>query len=146
MIPTIATRNFNLEEVIHQPAQLLADPNQAELIQIGLIAMGYVQSLRDALCEKFQKDIRLEICSGFRNKQYNASVGGSPTSYHMWRFDKTAPGKGKVIFALDIKSPDLSSKQLFDAVKDFVKGETEHRPKLKYVHFAPSGVDQEWEQ
>lgn len=133
----IRTRNFSLWEVVHR-CELVED----DLIwDIGKVALGYIQCLRDALSERYEAQIPLVITSGYRSPKYNKQIGGSPNSYHMWRKSKNG-----IIWALDIKSLVLPAPDLYNIVKDYVQGETYLHKRYNFVHIAPNGPDQEWVQ
>lgn len=137
------SRNFTSNEVIHR-AHALSTVSQAErdlVREIAPIAMGYVQCLRDALCEEYRKDVPLAVSSGWREKAYNDEISNE-SSMHRWRMSP----QGVAIFALDVWSPILTPHQLYISLKDLVKGETYEHKRFKFVHVAPYGPDEEWIQ
>lgn len=129
------TRDFTQAEVIHH-----LDGVQQDQISISLIAMGYVQALRDSATKKFNRQVRLKITSGFRNKEHNRKQGGSSGSYHTWRVDDL----GKTIFALDVVSPDITLEDLYNFLADHVVGEVYMNIDQNIVHIAPYGPDESW--
>lgn len=131
------TRNFSLWEVVHR-CELVEDPL---IWDIGKIALGYIQGLRDAVSEYSNASVPLIITSGYRSPEYNRKIGGSPNSYHMWR-----KSENRVVWALDIKSTVLEPAKLYEVVKDCVNGETYLHKRYGFVHLAPYGPDQEWVQ
>lgn len=130
------TRDFTFAEVVHR----INDFPQ-NLTPIGLIAMGYVQALRDALWERYKKEIKIRITSGFRSAAYNKSLqGSSPTSYHVWRWSPT----GQAIWAVDMVPDGLDLMSFEKFCKDFVRGETYRHKTHNIIHIAPFGPDEEW--
>lgn len=129
------TDNFKLTDVIHNQEGFTED-----LIPIGMFAMGYMQGLRDALCDYYKTEIRLITTSGFRSKAYNASLkGSSPNSHHVWRY---LPD-GRFVWAQDLVSPDLKPAELFKTIAKIVKGEVYLHSKLGFVHIAPEQAQDE---
>lgn len=126
----IKTKNFKTSDVVHSDFTRLP----IEVQPIAYIAQGFIQALRDKL------GIPLVVTSGYRYPAYNKEIGGSENSFHMWRFDKD----GNAVFALDIVSPAVTPEKLYELVKPLVKGETYLHRKLKFVHIAPYGADEEW--
>jgi uncharacterized protein YcbK (DUF882 family) len=122
-------RNFTVDEVIHRGGGF--DPR---LMPIAYTAMGYIQAIRDQLA------VPIIITSGYRSPSYNQSIGGSPNSYHQWRYDQN----GNMVWALDIASPSLDSSELYERVRSIVVGETYLHERFNFVHLAPYGNDEEW--
>jgi len=130
------TRDFTLPEIIHR-----VNDFPAELTPIGLIAMGYVQGMRDALWDRYKKEIGIRISSGYRSAKYNASLkNASPTSYHVWRWSPT----GQAIWALDLVPVGLDLIKFEQFCKDYVRGETYRHATYNIIHIAPFGPDEEW--
>ena len=106
-----------------------------DLMDIGHVALGYVQALRDFL------KVPVTITSGYRSPSYNASIGSGKNSYHVWRKEK-----GSIIWAVDILSPQMPLDELFIKTSLFVNGEVYQHKRLKFVHLAPVGTDEQWIQ
>ncbi|NQY79000.1 MAG: hypothetical protein HRT47_01685 [Candidatus Caenarcaniphilales bacterium] len=135
-IPNIRSRNFSLDEVIHYQGEITQ-----EVLLYGMYRMGRLQAIRDYLCLKHDRDIRLKVHSGWRSEWYNSSLpGASDESYHIWRITE----KGLLITASDISSPDLNLDQLMEDVAAFTKGETYQHKRFGFVHEADFGRDEEW--
>ncbi len=132
IIPKTRTRNFNLHEIIHRLDKF--DLNQ---IGIAYIAMGYMQRLRDELSEHFKKDIPLKITSGFRNLEYNRSIGSKDTSFHVWRYKD-----GEALWAIDFEPLNISPIFVYEylAKKKLFNGELYYHSKYNFIHIAPNGV------
>ena len=132
IIPKTRTRNFNLHEIIHRLDKF--DLNQ---IGIAYIAMGYMQRLRDELSEHFKKDIPLKITSGFRDLEYNRSIGSKDTSFHVWRYKD-----GEVLWAIDFEPTNISPIFVYEylAKKKPFNGELYFHSKKDFIHIAPNGV------
>lgn len=132
----LRTRNFNLSEIINN-----YDGWDPKLLPIATTAMGTIQMLRDYLCFKYQKQIRIKITSGYRSAAYNATLSGaSSDSYHIWRFEDD----GYMRWALDFTSPDLSLEELFKAVKEVYIGETYMHRRFGFIHISSQKQDEEW--
>jgi uncharacterized protein YcbK (DUF882 family) len=129
------TRNFKLSDVIHRTQDF-----PKELEPVAYIAMGYVQALRDALWEHYGKEIRINITSGYRSPAYNATVSTAKgsVSHHVWRIEN-----GRLFWAIDIASPDLGAAELYQFVKDRVRGEVYLHRRLGFVHLAPGQLQDE---
>lgn len=126
-------RNFTLQEIVHTPL----DQFPSELLPIAYMALGYAQALRDYL------QVPININSGYRSKEYNATLPGSAAdSFHIWRYEN-----GKPIWALDISSPSMSAAELYEKVRKFVVGETYLHRRFQFVHISPTQKqDEEWTQ
>lgn len=133
LIPNTKTRNFKLHEIIHRP-----DDFDINKIGIAYIAMGYMQRLRDELCEKFKKDIRLRITSGYRSPEYNATISTAKdpsSSYHVWRYDNS-----EALWAVDFTTKDISLIFIYDylASSPMFKGELYFHRRHNFIHIAPN--------
>lgn len=131
------TRNFTLQEVYHRPQDVMG----FDVPRVALVAMGYIQSLRDSLTEAIGRDCPLRITSGYRGLAFNRSIGSKDSSYHVWRIEKD-----RAVFAFDVTSPILTPDKLFELIHTRVVGETYLHKRLGFVHFAPVGADEEWKQ
>lgn len=132
IIPKTRTRNFNLYEIIHRLDKF--DLNQ---IGIAYIAMGYMQRLRDELSEHFKKDIPLKITSGYRNLEYNRSIGSKDTSFHVWRYKD-----GEALWAIDFEPTTISPIFVYEylAQSPTFKGELYLHQTKDFIHIAPNGT------
>lgn len=125
----IRTRNFTLDEVIHRTEDF---PDS--LLRIARTAMGYLQALRDYL------GVPLIITSGYRDPQYNTSIGGSRNSHHIWRYTE----QGEAIWAVDLYSPSMPLDILYEDIQKFVVGEVYMHTERGFVHLCPFGQDEAW--
>jgi hypothetical protein len=133
LIPNTKTRNFTLCEIIHRPEDF--DLNK---IGIAYAAMGYMQRLRDELCDKFKKDIAIKITSGYRSPEYNRSISTAKepdNSYHVWRIDK-----GEILWAIDFTPSNISTVFVYEylASSPLFKGEMYFHRKHNFIHIAPN--------
>jgi hypothetical protein len=137
-LPHIRTKNFILPEIIHRPGDFPFHDDR--MVELAIGAMFYSQALRDGLCERYKKNVRLTVRSGWRSKAYNTSIGAEANSYHIWRFD----AKGIPIWAHDWDSPDLTLEQLYLGIRAQSVGECYKHRRFDFVHNAPYGLNEEW--
>jgi hypothetical protein len=78
----LRTKNFTLEEIAHRP--IGDDPM---LRYCGLVQMGYMQCIRDYLNAVYGVPVSCIITSGYRELDYNRSIGSSDSSNHRWRVE-----------------------------------------------------------
>lgn len=131
MIPNLKSDNFSLHEVIHR---LEGFPEK--LIPVGMYVLARVQGFRESL----GKDVRLFTTSGYRSPSYNQQIGGAENSYHMWRIDN----KHRVIWALDVFSPDMELEELYNKAAEYFNGEVYWHRRFKFIHLTDYGEDQQW--
>lgn len=141
MITTYSSRNFNTFEVAHHPEDVIRlDAN-------ALFMMGVLQTLKDGLCIKYKKDVRIIITSGYRTQERNTKEKGSENSNHIWSLRQTiVKWLGKPVtsseitkVACDITSPDVTLRELFDHCKSNIRGEVYMSLSKNFVHIAPCG-------
>lgn len=131
--------NFTLGEIIHR----VVDVSLGVLL-IGSYRMGYAQAFSDYLFMKVGKRVRLKVQSGWRSKEYNATIkGAAANSLHIWRtvlqglFDR-------IISANDFTSPDMSKEELHEHFSNFVQGETYLHRRLGFNHVADGVPDEDF--
>ena len=132
-IPDIRSRNFTLKEIIHRGSNV-----SQEIILIGMYRLGYMQGFRDWLWHREGKEIRITITSGWRDLDYNRSIGSSDGSYHIWKLDD----KNVIFSANDFKSPDMDHHLLCERFAEFCRGEVYKHNTWKFVHGSDYGVDE----
>lgn len=76
------SKNFTLTEIAHRP--LLSDPS---LQACGMYQMGKMQAIRNFLCGVYDREVKIIITSGYRELEYNRSIGSPDTSNHVWRIE-----------------------------------------------------------
>ena len=126
-----------MHEIIH------SDPAQfpEELYTIAMYQMGRLQGLRDAACEHFGKQIPITITSGYRSPDYNDSIGGSPNSFHKWRYNPD----GTFICANDTTVSRIPMSDWFEFVSKWTFGETYWHRRKNFVHIATEQrIDEQW--
>ena len=64
----------------------------------------YLQSIRDALCYHYKRDVSINVSSAYRSPAVNSAVGGSRSSAHMQGL------------AADITANGLTVQELFDFI------------------------------
>lgn len=127
------SRNFTLEEIAHRPLP-------ANLQDIGLMAMGYMQAIRDLSSARFGKDVPLKITSGYRELTYNREVSSSKTpdnSYHVWRWQ----GDKAPLWAVDFAPIGVPLAEYFAWYKDITRGERYMHRGNGFIHTAPFAPD-----
>lgn len=129
----LITKNFTEEEVIH------SGDLPEELRPIAFYVLGYMQSLRDAISGFHNKEVRIIITSGYRDQEHNDSVGGSNNSYHIWRYQDNQP-----VWAVDIKSPDITEKELYDYCSYNINGEVYWNQGQGIIHLSSFGPHETW--
>lgn len=130
MIPNYKSKNFSLHEVIHRMENF-----PEKLVPIGMYAMCAIQGFRNYLGDK-----RLFITSGYRSPHYNNEIGGAENSFHMWRLDNDR----KIVWALDIFSPDMEIEDLYNKAAAYFDGEVYWHKRFKFVHLTDYGKNEEW--
>lgn len=130
----LKSRNLSTTEVAYRPLEV-----PASLEPCAYFLQGVLQTVRDYLTIKYKKEVRIVMISGYRSPEVNAATPGSAdNSNHMW---KLSPLK----VAADITSPDVTTKQLYDAVRTLVRGEVYVNYAQKKVHVAPCGpIKEPW--
>lgn len=102
--------HFTLEEFTRSNTATRRGIDNTPTVQVinrlKTLATFCLEPLRSLLQEKYGPDTVIEITSGYRSKELNAAVGGSPTSQHM---------EGE---AADIQVPGLSTEELFQFILD----------------------------
>lgn len=71
------SKNFTLCEFVKNNTGLLNNPNEVQVMNLRILTAAILQPLRSHLNEK------VNITSGFRSKEVNTAVNGSPGSFHM---------------------------------------------------------------
>lgn len=71
------SKNFTFEELTRTNTGYFNAPNGVQLMNLRLLTAAILQPLRSYLNEQ------VVITSGFRSKEVNAAVNGSPDSFHM---------------------------------------------------------------
>ena len=98
----IITKNFTAVELFSKDVP--------GLLVYSELLINVIQNVRNALCNKYQNDIRININSAFRTKEYNdiylPSIG----------YSTSANSKHKLGIALDITSPDIPLMDLYDSI------------------------------
>lgn len=130
------SRNFTLAEIAHRPLP-------ASLQDVGLVAMGYIQAIRDLGSARFGKDVPLKIMSGYRELAYNRSIKSPDSSYHVWR----TRSNDSPLWAVDFIPQGVSVAAYFDWLKDITRGERYRHSKHGFIHLAPFAPDKKpWVQ
>lgn len=130
------SKNFTPSEVANRPVAKLKNP----ATKISLYVMGEIQGFRRYCCLELGKEVQIIITSGYREPEYNAEIGGSKNSYHIWRIDE----QGYIIWACDIKSPQVAPEQLYELASNFFDGEVYLHKRLQFVHVSSYGPDEQW--
>jgi hypothetical protein len=131
--------NFTLGEIIHRVVDV-----SLGILLIGCYRMGYAQAFSDYLVMRTGRRIRLKITSGWRSREYNATIkGAADNSLHIWRtilqglFDR-------IISANDFTSPDMTKEELHSFFSDFVQGETYLHRRLGFNHVGDGVPDEDF--
>ena len=71
------SKNFTFSEFVKTNTGLLNTPNGVQIMNLRILTAAILQPLRSYLNES------VVITSGFRSKEVNTAVNGSPGSFHM---------------------------------------------------------------
>lgn len=80
------SRNFKLSEFTFSETALrhgIDNTLPPELTDNALRMARWLQTLRDRLAQKYEKEMPIVVTSGYRNPMVNKKVGGSKRSAHM---------------------------------------------------------------
>ena len=123
------TANFSLSEVVNGTQDF---PD--ELTPVGMYLMGMLQTLRDGFSEEVGVDVPVSIRSGYRSREYNATLpGASPNSHHIWKVNPD----GTFVCAVDTSVPEQYLDPWFNYCAKTIHGEVYRHRRFNFVHIAP---------
>lgn len=118
------TKHFSYKEMTKTDTGLPNTPSEIQCVYL-VQTCRILERVRERMNEGYIVCVPLRINSGFRTKQVNSAVGGTPNSYHL---------DGR---AVDIDTSDLSDEmleRLINLLYDEYPTELSYKPEKNIVH------------